>query len=446
MSLLPSLDVDYPSPAIGVVGTVETSSTEQTPESIWQRLQEQIKLWHFKPDFQAVQIILAFEASYQISFGDNLWLHLIGPSASGKTSLGIALLDGLYPDHHMLGEITPNTFLSGLTRGRQKGKFNSFLHQIGEKGLVYAPDFTNFLSSDPTIVGKIAGQLREIYDGQASRRAGSMEAANNWSGNVAFITAFTPSKEHSWLMHNREGERFMTLRWHGAEPVGAEEEVALGRILKATSDRKARQHTLRELVRELLEHNKGDNTNGLSNPETDNIEDRSYKLAKLVAKLRTLPIRSDGKNISHIAGEEGPGRVFKQLIKVARGWASLLRRDQIDVVDWQLAERLAVDTIPETRRWILESFSWSGGVVRPELLLEMTPFENKEALQWHLNDLLALKVVGANAAGEWWLMDRFVELAESGCEGWVKGLQEGHEERVEKAVERGKQREFEVVR
>jgi len=335
---------------------------------------------------------------------------------------------------------------------------NSFLHQIGDRGLIYAPDFTNFLSNDALTVGKIAGQLRQIYDGYTSKRAGSMDHVNEWSGSVAMITAFTPSKEHAWHSHNREGERFLTLRWHGAEAVGEAEEQQLGGLMKL-SGKKERQTELRDMVRELVlqggEENVTDENgepratcHGLSSPSTSNIQDRSFRLARLVGKLRTLPVRSDGKNISHVAGEESPGRVFKQLIKVARGWASLMRSDEVAPEDWGLAERLAIDTIPEVRRWLLESLPWGRGsaVTSVDLLQEMTPFEGREAVEWHLADLKALGVVGVNGAGEIVLKDKFVALAEAGCPGWVERLQEGYEERVLEAQDRMEKKEFGIVR
>ncbi len=391
-------------------------------------------------------------------------MHIIGPSSSGKTSLGIAMLDDLYKDHYMLGEISPNTFLSGLNRGKQKGKLNSFLHQIGERGLIFAPDFTNFLSNDPLAVGKVAGQLREIYDGRMTKRAGSMDQVNDWQGEVAMVTAFTPSKEHAWHSHNREGERFLTLRWPGVEPRSEEEEVALGRIMK-NADKKLSQIELRGLVRKLIElgvestvpqvlppgtapvpRANWEYPTGLTLPSSDNVEDRSYKLARLVGKLRTQPVRGWDRSISHVAGEENPGRVFKQLIKAARGWAGLMRREGILPEDWLLAERLAIDTIPETRRWLLESLPWNGGVTTADMLLEMTPFKGMEGMMWHLADLLALEVVGTNSLGELWLMDEFVRLAESGCRGWVEGLRVGREEKVGKAQERMDSKAFGVMR
>lgn len=430
-------------------GTADIPSIipSQTPAEIWKKLVTQVEEWYFRPDLEALKIILAAEASYQLSDSEQLWIHLIGPSSSGKTSLGIALLDGLYPDHHMLGEITPNTFLSGLTRGREKGKMNSFLHQIGEKGLIYAPDFTNFLASNPEIVAKVAGQFREIYDGSANRRAGSMEKANSWKGSVAVVTAFTPSKEHAWHAHNREGERFLTLRWPGTSPRGEEERKAFGRILKSTGDKKVRQEALRDIVRELIEAGRAvDATgHGMEFPDTHKIEDTSYSLAELVGLLRTLPVRPDGRVISHVAAIEGAGRSFKQLIKAAAGWAALMRKPEVDLEDWKLAERLAIDTIPEPRRWILEALPWDGGCSSVDLLLEMTPFENKSAVEWHVADLVALKVVGMNRVGEVTLRREFVELAERGCGDWVRGLREGFEEKLEGAEERAIQSEFALV-
>jgi hypothetical protein len=469
--LLPSIEVtrDFSSPASasGLVDEQGQVQVQDSPEIIWQEIQDQIRTWHFQPDIQAVQIILALLASYKISESDHLWLHLIGPSGSGKTALGISMVDKLYSDHHKLEEISVNTFLSGLTRGKQKGKMNSFLHQIGERGLIYAPDFTTFLSNDDHSIGRIAGQLRGIYDGSLSRRAGSMEQANEWLGNIAMITAFTPSVENKWHKHNREGERFLTLRWPKAEPRGESEEREMGRIMKSVEDKKEKQNELRGLVRRFIEwgstgsvdnvevpprDEKGGDTkppipvHTLSSPGTNGIEDCSYKLAKLVGKLRTLPVRSDGKNISHVAGEEGPGRCFKQLVKVARGWAGLLRRGEVLPEDWGLAERLAIDTIPETRRWVLEALPWQGGVTRAELVAEMTPFQNAEAAEWHLADLQALGVVGINGAKEIWLMDRFVELAGEGCPGWVERLGDGIEERFADGLERLERKEFSVVK
>lgn len=441
-----------------------TLEHQQLAEAQWQRITEQIATWHFKPDLEAVKVILAMEASYRLNTSEHLWLHLIGPSSSGKTSLGIAMLDGLWADHHQLGEITPNTFLSGLTRGKMKGKMNSFLHQIGDRGLIYAPDFTNFLGMDEISVRKVAGQLREIYDGHTSKRAGSMESANDWYGNLGFITAFTPSVEGRWHSHNREGERFLTLRWPGVEAIGDEEEDTLGGIMKRL-DKHDKQVELRELVREFLvggeyepaepqqpsskattttSSNKSERpdapaaptTHTLTSPGTSAIANRSFKLAKLLGQLRTLPVRSDGRTVSHVAGIEGPGRAFKQLLKCARAWASLCRRDEVSLDDWRLAERIAIDTIPATRRWLLESLPWGGGVTRPEVLVEMTPFENVEAVMWHLSDLIALKVVGMNKSKEVWVVDEFEALVQEGCPSWVAKLTAGYEERVEGAVER----------
>ncbi len=432
--------------------TATTTAATTTAHEKWQQIQQQILTWHYRPDWTAIKIILAFEAAYQLGKESPLWLHVIGPSSSGKTSLGIAMLDQLFSDHHQLGEITPSTFLSGLTRGKQQGKMNSFLHQIGERGVIFAPDFTNFLSSDELTVSRVAGQLREIYDGKITKRAGSSGQELRWEGKVSVITAFTPSKENAWHRQNREGERFVILRWPGISVANEEDEHALGGLLKRV-DIKDRQAELRDLVRELLvgidgwESREPLPLDVLSYPGVSNIESISYRLARLVGKLRTLPIRSDGKNISHIAGEEGPGRVFKQLIQVAAGWAALMRKPEVEVEDWLLAERLAIDTIPETRRWLLEAFPWDGDrVTRAELLLKMTPFKSIEAVNWHLEELIALDIVGRNGAGELWIKDDFKALARGGCPNWVESLSTEFEVRAVSAEQRIHDEPFAIIR
>jgi hypothetical protein len=94
-----------------------------------------------EPDHEALNVVLAFIASYFLHERNPLWLHIVGESSSGKTELGMAPVALDYAEFHHLDDLTANTLLSGLTKGKDSGKRNSFLHRVGIFGLVYQEDF-----------------------------------------------------------------------------------------------------------------------------------------------------------------------------------------------------------------------------------------------------------------------------------------------------------------
>lgn len=413
------------------------NNSNPSPVKLFNELLAQIRTWHYDPDIEIIKIILSFIVAYKFHEPDPLWIHIIGPSGSGKTSLGIALLDRLYPDHHPLGDLTSNTLLSGLVKGKEKGKRNSLLHRIGEFGLLYAPDFTNFLGKHPQEISAVAGQLRQVYDGHATKDTGAGDTRNEWFGRISMITAMTPSKESKWLAYNRDGERFEVLRWPKAP--------ATNEMIEMIGSRSGNEDDLREEMRARARSLIDQVTIKASSA---GLAARVGQLPSLIAKLRTQPFRPDGYHISHVMDEASPGRMIQQLFKVARGWASLMGRNEANEEDWKLAERLATDSIPETRKWILESMGWGGEIVTPQELLEMTPFYSWEGgLGYQVDDLVALGIMGKIGTGELYLTDSFLEMAWEAMPDWINRTQAEYsfEEKVERAKTNMDKKEFSKV-
>jgi len=343
-------------------------------------------------DWQGVETILAFLCAYRLHETDPLWLHVIGPSGSAKTSLGIQLLARGFADHHPIGDISENTLLSGYAKGREGGKFNSLLHRVGEEGLLYSKEFTEFLAKDERVVRAVAGQLRSVYDGALHKETGASAKSLFWSGRLSVITAFTPSVEWKWLQYNREGERFLILRWRATA-----DKRALTRAVRNQEGRQGEfQAGLEERVLELINGNDKYGAIVEAASPSDDVMDklRAYHLPQVVAWLRSIPVKYDGRQVSHVASEESPTRVMHQLIKAARGSAMLHRRKQFGAEDWRIATRLALDSIPETRMRLLRSIypdpSYSTGVDKIRI---MSGFFSNDAIQMHLDELQALKVI-----------------------------------------------------
>lgn len=417
-----------------------------------------------EPDHQAIDVILAFLGSYFLHERNPLWLHIIGPSSSGKTELGLAPIALPYVDFHKLSDLTANTLMSGLTKGKNSGKQNSLLHRIGMFGLVYMPDFSTFLSKDERLVASVAAQLREIYDGSYDKQTGvEKKEGSDWEGRLSWITAMTPSVERRWMKHNPMGERFSVIRWRAATNHEAVSRKVLqqsmvesgSNYLNADKERNDKISGPRDWIGLLAQRLvSGDKFHGEDPPgirlatiaeqlatlkcleETPKPKSPSeelvyqgglYALAEIVSQLRTIPNRPDGKNIGQPDNDrEASGRFQHQLIKVARGWAYLHRRE-VEAADMELVRRVAGDSIPLSKRPIIDALyaaSKSGMWMDIRSLQEEAGYQTQAALVWQLQELLAVKAVITSDDDiqrnwdrwdtEWKLSDQFIEL-------WRKG-------------------------
>ena len=61
------------------------------------QLNELLKKWYYKPDLQAVRIVLGAARTHYLNLGDPVWLFLVAPPGSGKTTMNIMATSGLSP-------------------------------------------------------------------------------------------------------------------------------------------------------------------------------------------------------------------------------------------------------------------------------------------------------------------------------------------------------------
>ena len=159
------------------------------PSDPFSTLNEVLQKWFYKPDLQAIRIALGAIRAHQLNVGDPPWLFVVGPPGSGKTVIsimGAVALNGV----RTIGDLTPNTFLSGMYEKKQPGlleklgpqkKFRDGTFVTKGDSVLLFKDFTTVLAMRREKRSEILAQLREIHDGEFRRDFGTGEC-KIWRG------------------------------------------------------------------------------------------------------------------------------------------------------------------------------------------------------------------------------------------------------------------------
>jgi hypothetical protein len=208
---------------------LEAVAAAAPPQDPFTPLRTALERWFYKPDLQAIRIVLGTIKSHYLNLGDPAWLFAVAPPGSGKTSISIVGASGL-PEVQVLGDLSENTFLSGFYGHHQPGLLeklgnttsNGNAHTTVGDGIFLMKDFTTVLSMRGDRRNAILGQLREIHDGQFRRDFGTGET-KIWKGRVTIVAAVTPVLDRHYSIFSTLGERFLQVRWHRPDSVEAGE-------------------------------------------------------------------------------------------------------------------------------------------------------------------------------------------------------------------------------
>lgn len=355
------------------------ATTQLTQFAPWSSLVDHVRDWFHDPDIGALEISLSAVASHYHEGADPAWLFVIGPSGGDKSSIIVNSCLGM-ENAHLMGDLTPKTFLSGYTGAPNA----SLLHQIGS-GIMVWKDFTTFISKRLEEQSEIASQLREIYDGYWKKDTGKGNP-QEWHGKMTVIAAATPALERHWSSLGDLGERFLTVRL--ARKDGLKQAEAAQK--QAGREVFISKH-MRELATAVMRA-----TPPITYPPPVLSPAQRYRvscMAELLAHARGKVPRSAKGDIIGLAEIENSSRASKELNSLVSGHASLFRRAQIDSeLDMWVATRVAKNSIPISRYLVLSSIASQAQPMGTVDLLAKSRLP-ESTLRYIVSDLEALGLV-----------------------------------------------------
>jgi hypothetical protein len=283
--------------------------------------------------------------------GPPVWLILVGPPSCGKSQV----LDPLAGMNEMLdacGEITYAGLLPlKKTRKGNKGVVQTgsggVLGKIGRYGVLVISDFsTTVLSMQHEQMAKVIGAFRQIYMGNFSRNADPDGGGRSvsWEGKMGMLAGCTPNIDSHHSVMGGMGERFVFYRY----PVTGYSEAYAS--LDMSEPKKVREYL------QCCFENYFDSMSGVEKIAEDAAQiklqmmekDKLVAVAQLAAKCRGSVTRNRySRDVEEVPYSEGPSRLVKVLGLMLRSlMACGVRKKEA----WRLTARMALDSMPLTRR------------------------------------------------------------------------------------------------
>lgn len=395
-------DVEIPANLVDIGEPLETEIVNGSRSGQFEELNDFLETWFYKPDLQAIRIVLGTIKAHYLKIGDPAWLFIVAPPGAGKSTISIMGAAGL-EQVTLLGDFTESTFLSGFYGHQQPG----MLEKLGEPNhrgnlqttegdaIFLVKDFTTVLGMRREKRGVILSQLREIHDGEFRRDFGTGES-KVWRGRVTIVAAVTPALDRHYSIFSTLGERFLQLRWHRPDS-----EVAGEWAIRQQGKEEEIRQEARRVIGQIM-------SNSLNEPPVlqDEMKKRIANMAEVIAVGRTHVYRNNygRREIEYVPEAEANTRISKGLAAIARGVAALNRHEEVGEEDIQDVFRVGLDCLPQNRQRLLLAVLQSKDVESIKM-----PRTVKER---ELEELKALEILEENSQE---LTERFQGLLTTAC-------------------------------
>ena len=296
---------------------------------------------------------------------DPVWLLLVAASSGGKTELiqAISAFEWIY----QISDLTVNTFASGQ---KKTGKETSLLLKMNN-GIMAFKDFTSILSKEKEARKAIMSQLREIYDGEYTKRTGTGDDIT-WKGKIGAIAGATEAVYVHLEEMSQMGDRFIMYSIEQPDRL----EVAR-RALRNSHDMLEKRAHLRACFKNFIEHVLTSIAKGQEEIKlAPDAEDQLLLVADFATRARSA-VLTDFKtgNINFVPAPEMPMRVTSQLYTLAAAFIAMyksapglgptspLLKGELSFEDYRILYKTAFDSIPKMRRNALYALAkYKGGV------------------------------------------------------------------------------------
>lgn len=295
----------------------------------------------------ALSCMLAVVVSTE-QLGDPLWIKVVSPPSTGKTTLAEALSvvrQYVYPKDSMTG------LISGFQVDKEGSENMSLADRIRNKTLVIKDGDTILSSPNYSL---ILSQLRALYD-KAIRASYGNKMSNDFEGmNVSVIICGTNALRaldtselgertlDVVIMENIDPEQEDDVLWKTAYKAARNVAVRSNGQASSQDDAEAvlcKQLTggyvvwLRENAEALLA------AVGMA----DEYLGQAIALAKVVAHMRARPSEKKGKS-AEAEGREFAARLVSQHVRLAKCLAVVLNKREVDADTMSRVKRVALDT------------------------------------------------------------------------------------------------------
>jgi hypothetical protein len=274
---------------------------------------------------------------------DMPWGYVVGAAGSGKTELVNPYR--YLPDFcFMLSSLTENALLSGYSD--DEGSDPSLIPKLDGKVLIIK-DFTSIMCDNPNIAKKVYGQLRDAYDGYCSKASGK-DGTRSYESRFGVVACVTPEIDNYAQQNQQLGERFIYARMNRYPLTATERLRYLAHVrsvaLTKTDWRNEITMTVASSIRDIL-------SSELRPPEVNqDVGGMIDRIADCVGILRTCTLKGNATE------SEMPSRLVNQLSNLAMSRAICDGRTEVNESDVAFLRRVAIDTLPEARRRLIQLF------------------------------------------------------------------------------------------
>lgn len=371
-------------------------------------------------DRDFVRLVLATIIGNQLPGKRPIWLMIVAPSSSGKTTL-LNAVHGLklntrageeFHPIHDISDLTENSFASGMMRHDTE---TSLLHKIPDGGLMVFKDFTSVLSKRSEAKMIIMSQLREIYDGRYIKRTGTGQDIT-WQGKIGAIAGVTEVIYRHIESLSVMGDRFML--YQVSQP--DRKKVLRFKLEKEREGITEDDQMIiaKEKVQDYLQR-AFDNLQPSHLKLPDKIEDEIIDVADFCTTVRSgIVINEYTQKIQFVPQPEMPARMFEQMIALGSTLAYMRTLDDpkanienaLTENDFKLMYKIAFDSIPVTRRIALRYLTqYKQGVTTAGLATKIN-YPSDVVRNWleQLNALGAVnRIAGSSFNNKWVLADKY---------------------------------------
>lgn len=323
-------------------------------------------------------ICLATAFSVRIP-GDPIWLLVVAPPSSGKTTLLESFL-GTDQYCKAISKFTSQTLISGL-RGPD-GRDLSLLPELN--GLVVViKDYTTIKRLPATTQEELYGILRDIYDGHTCVIYGNGQRREFENINFSIIAGVTD------IIHGDSratlGERFLKVNLLGEH---FDQEGLIRAAIRGNEDKASRTEAIQRSVLGFLDRS-------ITQEDLPDLsgyhETRLAALAQIVAALRAT-VERGREGILYRPRAEIGGRLAVQLTRLAKCLCFVFRKETIDSEVFRLVQKVALDSATEFNLEVVQVLANSKVPLTADTIGEKLSLAGR-TVRYKLDDLLELRVV-----------------------------------------------------